>query len=75
MKELIVGQVTHPGQAREHNQDAVATAEGLDPALLAQKGYLCLAADGLGPAGSGAVASTLATQTVSTNTTVILPPT
>lgn len=64
MKKLIVGALTHPGQAREHNQDAVATAEGLDPALLAQKGYLCLVADGLGPAGSGAAASNLAIRTV-----------
>jgi serine/threonine protein phosphatase PrpC len=64
MKRLKVGALTDPGLSRDHNQDALGSADGYDPVLLERKGFLCLVADGLGPEGTGAVASSLAVRTV-----------
>lgn len=54
-----VHSLTHPGIAREDNQDAIQLCV-TDKALIAQKGYLYALADGMGGYEHGGIASTLA---------------
>lgn len=49
--------ISDVGRAREHQEDAAAFFEPADAAVLAQRGYLLIVADGMGGHNAGEVAS------------------
>jgi protein phosphatase len=61
---VIAAGRTATGRARERNEDAIAFYEPTDQILSAQYGWLYLLADGAGGHGTGAVASSLAVETI-----------
>ena len=52
-----VGQLTHPGRRRDHNEDSLGFFEPEDSAQLAERGAIYIVADGMGGHEAGAVAS------------------
>ena len=58
--------LTHTGMVRDHNEDAYKLPEDTDALTLAKNGYLYVLADGMGGHQKGEVASTVTTDTVST---------
>jgi len=55
--KLDVGQLTHPGRKRDHNEDSLGFFQPEDPEQLAERGAIYIVADGMGAHEAGAVAS------------------
>jgi len=60
-----VGYRTDTGMQRDHNEDSLSIAN-VSPALLHERGYLIVVADGVGGKRAGATASALAAETMQT---------
>lgn len=60
-----IGYRTDTGMQRDHNEDSLSIAD-VSPALLHERGYLFVVADGVGGKAAGDTASTLAAETMQT---------
>lgn len=64
MARPVVGLATHTGMVRHMNEDRIQTPGGAPDAILAERGWLYVVADGMGGHNAGEVASELAAQTI-----------